>query len=330
MTTPTIPDPTRPVPDDASPRRAVTVVVVPGDRFGMARESLATLLRVTRTPHELIVVDGASPPALRDWLAGKAHDRGFRVLRSERLLTPNEARNLALPHVRTPWVAFVANDVVVARGWLAAMLEGASASGADVVVPLACRGVPLHARIAWCGNATPADAMRTACGLACERAVVRDCHAHALLVRVELLHRIGGFDAQVAAGMEALDFALQMSRTQATMVFEPDAVVTHVPAGAHLPLARDDLPQALLRCSRGLHERSIARLHRKWGVPPETLAPAPHARELHEGWIEPVLSRTRWIGERGWRHRVARAVLATALGVASRREWRRYASTAGR
>ena len=29
---------------------AVTVVVVPGDRFGMAREALGTLLRVTRVP----------------------------------------------------------------------------------------------------------------------------------------------------------------------------------------------------------------------------------------------------------------------------------------
>ncbi|HTC24522.1 MAG TPA: glycosyltransferase, partial [Gemmatimonadales bacterium] len=85
----------------------VTIVVVPREQFSKAEASLASIYAATSLPFALVYVDGNSPPPLRDYLAMEAALRGFTLVRTERYLVANEARNLGLRHVRTPYVAFV-------------------------------------------------------------------------------------------------------------------------------------------------------------------------------------------------------------------------------
>ena len=89
----------------------VTVVVVPREQFSVAKRSLDSIYEHTRIPFELIYIDGNSPANLKGWLEESARHRGFNLLRSNAYLSPNQARNWALLHVRTPFVAFVDNDL---------------------------------------------------------------------------------------------------------------------------------------------------------------------------------------------------------------------------
>ena len=69
-----------------------TIVVVPRERFSAARDSLESVLENTEDPFELVYVDGDSPRSLRRWLEGMAEEHGFKLVRRDRYLSPNEAR----------------------------------------------------------------------------------------------------------------------------------------------------------------------------------------------------------------------------------------------
>ncbi len=327
----------------ATPR--VTVVVVPRERFSMARESLDSVLRLTRTPHELLYVDAAGPASLRDWLDMRAQDRGFRVLRSERMLLPAEARNLAMEHVRTPWVVFVDNDVLVTRGWLDALLRAADTSGADVVAPLTCVGLPVHTTVHCAGTRFADDAAALLAGdrrgtvLREERpeqdqpavdvargraaAEVQECQFHCFLMRSALHERIGGFDELASVHREHTDFALRVHQSDGRILVEPSSVVTYVPPNPHRPLARDDWRYFLLRWSPALQRRAVRRIEQAWGVQLDVPAHARASDRLDRGIVQPTLDRVG-LPERGLLRGVAALLLSTGLRLASRWVVSRY------
>ncbi len=101
----------------------VTIAVVPRERFSLARQSLISILEDSNPSTELIYIDGGSPPLVRQFLEQRAARNGFRLISTERYVSPNEARNLAAAHVRTRYVAFIDNDVLVSPGWLDALVD---------------------------------------------------------------------------------------------------------------------------------------------------------------------------------------------------------------
>src|SRR5262245_3255322 len=98
-----------------------TIAFVPREVFSTTSRALNTIYAQTDMPFELICIDGNSPPPTRSFLEQEARQRSFTLLRTNTYLSPNQARNLALQHVRTPYVAFVDNDAIVSNGWLAAL-----------------------------------------------------------------------------------------------------------------------------------------------------------------------------------------------------------------
>jgi len=119
----------------------VTSVVVPRERFSIAQHSLESIYKHTR-PFELIYVDGGSPRAVSRWLDQAATQYGFRLLRSKQYLMPNQARNIGLAEVKTKYVVFIDNDVIVWPGWLESLIECAEETGAWIVGPVVCIGKP--------------------------------------------------------------------------------------------------------------------------------------------------------------------------------------------
>ncbi|MCJ8281889.1 MAG: glycosyltransferase, partial [Rivularia sp. ALOHA_DT_140] len=101
----------------------VTIVVSPRERFSFTRESLESIYKHTQVPFELIYVDGNSPTGIKEYLQQKSQDKGFKLIRSEYYLSPNQGRNLAIPHVDTEYLVFVDIDVLVSQGWLNSLLE---------------------------------------------------------------------------------------------------------------------------------------------------------------------------------------------------------------
>jgi len=83
-----------------------------------------------------------------------ADEKSFRLIRKDYYLYPNQARNIGLKGVNTPYVVFINNDVVVAPGWLKALLNCAEQTKATVISPLNCEQMPLHHIIHFAGGET--------------------------------------------------------------------------------------------------------------------------------------------------------------------------------
>lgn len=268
--------PTRPIRSDVTSTR-VTVVMVPRERFSESKRSLEALYSHTRQPFELIYVDGGSPPALARWLRTQSAARDFTLIRSDRHLSPNDARNRGLAKASTEFVVFIDNDVSVSPGWLDALLDCADATGAAVVGPLTCIGEPLGETIHFAGGevvltedggdrgvkermfhpnrkvAKVSDQLkRSQCTLA---------EFHCVMARRDLFDRIGPFDEEMLNTREHLDFCLAVAEAGGEVWFEPRSVVTYVPGP---PFRVTDLAFYMLRWSDDWERRSLARFRDKW------------------------------------------------------------------
>jgi GT2 family glycosyltransferase len=229
---------------DASSGCDVTVVMSPRERFSLTRRSIESLYADRSVPFEFICVDGGSPAGVHRYLRDTAKQRGFRLIRRPYYLAPNEARNLAIGEIGTRYTVFIDNDVVLAPGWLGHLRSCAEETGADIVAPLVCEGEPVHTIV----HMAHSDAsivvengkrlFREEHGFA-HRAVaeVRDklvrapsgqAEFHCMLVRTELLRRLGPFDENLKALSEHTDFCLTARAAGSVVMFEPRAVVTYV------------------------------------------------------------------------------------------------------
>ena len=114
----------------------VTLVVTQRERMALSEMSLENILADQSEPFRLIYVDGGSPEPVRAYLERRVNEVGGMLIRRPEWLWPNVGRNLALPHVETPYVVFIDNDVVVERGWLRKLVAAAEETGAALVGPL--------------------------------------------------------------------------------------------------------------------------------------------------------------------------------------------------
>src|SRR5687768_680927 len=261
----------------------VTLVVVPRERFTAARESLESIYAHTTEPFRLVYVDGGSPPYLRDYVAQQAQQRGFDLIRTEHYLSPNHARNLGLRRVTTKHVVFVDNDVIVTPGWLQALVDCAEATGAAIVGPLTCQGIPVHEIIHCAGGFVKVTEevvdgvtiRRLTDGLYLQGRRIRDVRSelrrqatglaefHCVLVRTDFLHDIGLLDEQLLNTREHVDLCLTAAARGESVYFEPAALVTYTSAAR---MAWSDLPYYALRWSDAWERASLARLQTKWNL----------------------------------------------------------------
>jgi GT2 family glycosyltransferase len=261
----------------------VTIAVVPRERFSYARESLEALYRCTEPPFRLVYVDGASPSRVRRYLESAARERGFDLIRSDGHLAPNRARNLALQKVRTKYVVFIDNDVVVSRGWLPPLVRCAEDTNAAIVGPLICESLPLHSTIHFAGGDSHID-VGTAQGRA-ERHLVETilrqgqrvadvghelrrvrtegAEFHCMLVRTSVFERTGQFDEAMLNVRENVDFCMAVAQAGESIYLEPASIVTYA---AYHPLAVSDIPFYLLRWNDRWTLATLHRLRDKWSL----------------------------------------------------------------
>ena len=288
------------------PEALVTVVVVPREQFGMAPASLASVRAENDIPHELVYVDGNSPPVLSAELARQANAGELTLVRRDYYLSGNEARNLGLRHVRTRYVLFLDNDVLVWPGCLAALVRCAEETDAWVVGPLYCIGTPdsqivhtagadlrifeeegrrrLHERHHHCDR--PAADVRAEIGCTPRGEV----EFHCLLARTEVFEKLGALDEGLVSYFDHTDFCLTVAKAGGTIFADTGAVVTYVPPP---PLAWSDLPYFLLRWSALWYEQSLRHFCRKWGLDESDPAFLGHSgyRLYHRRQLLPRLSR---------------------------------------
>lgn len=273
-----------------------TVVVVPRERFSFAERSLASVLRETPPETPLVYVDGGSPPRVRDAIRALLAPRRAELIRSERYLSPNEARNLGYARVRTPYAVFIDNDVLASPGWLGRLVACAAETGADVVGPLYLIGSPARGAIHMAGGEArivERDGVRALheahrlCGkrlpdvaASLRRGPCELVEFHCMLVRREAMERCGPFDERLLSTHEHVDFCLAVRAGGGSVWFEPASVVAYVPPP---PFRRGDRRFYLLRWSRRWNWESVRHFARKWNLDDrdEALRPQLGFVEMH-------------------------------------------------
>jgi GT2 family glycosyltransferase len=259
-----------------------TIVQVPRERFSAARESLESIYANTEEPFDLVYVDGDSPRGLRRWLEDKADEHGFKLVRRDRFLSPNEARNIGLAEVDTEFVAFVDNDVLVKPGWLQKLIECADETDAAVVGPLTCEydfdtvhfaGGEVEiteeaedeevARRVRDKMYHPSKRMESVPEGDLVRKEVQLCEFHCVMARTDALREIGGLDEGLLNTREHLDFSLSIAKNGGTVWFEPESVVAYLPPP---PLKASDIHFFMLRWSNDWERRSLNHFRQKWDL----------------------------------------------------------------
>ncbi len=310
--------------------RRVTIAVVPHERFSLARRSLDSILE-HRDPHtELVYVDGGSPPLVRQYLEQRAARHGFRLISTERYLSPNEARNLAAAHVQTRYVALVDNDIVVSPGWLESLVDCADCSGAWAVGPVCCEGEPIGTRIGTAGGSADIvvdSSRRTFREQVRHRGQLLSRHAgtlrreavgrvsfQAVLLRMAAFERLGPLDEQLLSGAQHTDFCLLTRGRGQAVYLEPRSMVTHLPPA---PFEQSDLDYFQLRWSDAWNRATIQRFQQKWELPgddPGLVALAERLDAHRRLPLEPYRRLLRLLGTRSarWFERVLIAPLEQA------------------
>jgi GT2 family glycosyltransferase len=307
----------------------VTIIVVPRERYQFARESLESLYENTTFPFDLVYVDNNSPTKLRQYLEVQAETKGFKLVKSDRYLSPNQARNLGLAHVKSKYVVFVDNDVIFAPNWLTALVDCTETTGATVVGSLVCQYQPYHTIVHCAGgeymSATkyaefvsglphPSDRHRwqieektpyqnqriEEVGDRLKREPTGFVEFHSMLVRTEIFERIGLLDEKFACTKEYLDFAMSVVRAGGTIYLEPASVVTfrtHPPAPA---LNWSDLPYFMLRWSDAWELANLHHFQKKWNLETGGYFQRRYkklGKRRREALIDPLVAKLSFIGK---------------------------------
>lgn len=258
----------------------VTIVVVPRERFSYTRESLESIYQNTELPFKLIYVDGNSPAPIQQYLEEQAAQKQFELIRTDYYLYPNQGRNLGLAKVQTKYVVFADNDIVVQPGWLRILVDCAETTNAAVVGPLMCQYEPIHEEIHCAGgesriivDAKGRRRMRekmykqghriTKMRSQMQRSQTELCEYHCMLVRMDIFAELGYLDEEMLNTKEHIDFCMQVMEAGHQVYFEPDSLVTYVPA---VPLQWSDLHYYMLRWSNDWESKSLKRLRQKWDL----------------------------------------------------------------
>jgi GT2 family glycosyltransferase len=268
----------------AAPSQArpdITIVVVPREQFSISGRALETLYKRTHHPFSLVYVDAGSPRATRRHLESEARKRGFTLIRTERYLTPNRARNLGLAHVTdSKYVVFLDNDVLVSSGWLEALVHCAEETGAAAVGPVTCIGEPEGQIVHSAGGLGHIDdrngihrlvhenhfehARLDAIRPLLQRGGTELVEFHCVLIRTDVLARIGPLDEAILNDPHHLDFCMTVRAAGGRIFLEPASVVTQI---APPPVPWSDLAFFLQRWNGPATRRSLHHFTRKWQIP---------------------------------------------------------------
>ena len=258
------------------------MVVVPREGFRPAPSCLRRLLQSTSAPFHLVYVDGGSPRLVSRRLAKLVRTGGGILIRSDRYLRPTHARNLGFREVGTRYVVFLDNDVSITPGWLQALLQCAEETGAAYVSPLISIGSAdppvVHVaggenRIVKEGDAHRlieryAEAGRSLPEVLGEVGRRRTTMAefHAMLVRTEVVRRLGGLDESCSTAFEHNDLCLSIAALGGTGWMEPRSIVHYLLDSAGAPM---NFAYHLLRWSRAWIDESVEAFCTKWQLRPD-------------------------------------------------------------
>ena len=257
----------------------VTLAIVPRERFSFSQRSLESILANTPPAVQMIYVDGNAPEPVRNYINATCAAKDIRLIRKDEYLSPNVARNLAVAGVRSKYVVFIDNDVLVTPGWLTKLVRSAEENNAWAVGPLYCQGEPAGSTIHMAGGTAhfyEKEGLRffheahTLCGQSTERCLptlsagpVELLEFHTMLLRTDTFHRFGKLDEEYMSVHEHVDICLKLRQAGLSVFMEPESVTTYV---GPPPLADYDREYFSLRWCDAWNRISMQHFQEKWVV----------------------------------------------------------------
>jgi GT2 family glycosyltransferase len=260
---------------DSEGQPRVSVVVVAGDDAERARRCLAAVLRFTEVPCELILVaSGAADGAAGAVRGLGAPDATIVVIANARNEGFAYAANQGLDRARGAVLAVLHDDVVVGPGWMRralALLAADPAIGAVGPATNECQGAQRMRMVSYGGADQLAPFAESWAGEHQGELVLAPRLAGMCLVlRREVVMRVGGFDTGFALGKGADDdYSVRVARAGWRLAIALDWFVHHQGGASYR--------------QRGLDPRRAAEAGwraccAKWNHPPAATAPADLAR----------------------------------------------------
>lgn len=258
----------------------VTIIVVPRERFNSSKQALESIYENTDLPFSLTYIDGGSPPQVKKYLEQYSSKKGFKLIRYESYLYPNQARNIGLQKVNSKYVVFIDNDVVVSPGWLSQLIKCSEDTGASVVGPLTCIGQPIHQVIHSGGmelsiteNIKGEKSIQQKVWFATDlvsnisHSLERykcDCvEFHCVLIRTETFRKIGFLDEKLLNTREHIDFCLMVSQSGGSIYCEPSVMATYI---TDFPFTLSDLSFFIVRWNDSWELASLQHFRQKWNL----------------------------------------------------------------
>lgn len=260
----------------------VTIIVSPRERFSESVASLASIYSDTSTPFHLIYVDAGSPPAVAADLERMRQKYAFKLIRTDHILTPNEARNLAIPEAKTPWVMFLDNDVIIEDGWLGRLIQTGEQNDAQLVGPLYLHKHNDTTAVHMAGGVAKFyehegkrrfHEAHSHFGATVEQArkivssgPVELLEFHGMLASKECLDHHGPLDEKLLTVMEHIDLCLATRDAGGKVWLDMDTTITYVMPP---PFTSYDLGYFITRWSHDWNVSTLKHFAEKWCLDPD-------------------------------------------------------------
>ena len=200
--------------DSAPEGTSVSIIAVSCDALANTQRCIESLRRGAdeRYPQEILIVDNGSTDGSAEWLEAQPD---ITLIRNPFNFGAPRARNQALRHAQGEWVAFLDNDVFVPEGWLDRALYHGAVDPAVGSIPLCANRASKHQVVEYRGSDDQGELQRFA-ETHFESAPRQGMDSVlftslGVLVRGEVLDRIGGFDEAFSPwGFEDDDIALRV------------------------------------------------------------------------------------------------------------------------
>lgn len=262
----------------------VTVAITVRETFSTTIRSMKSFLEFVPTDVKVVFVSPAVPKKILDEVEVILKKYDSEIVYKDTFLTPNQIRNLALEHVKTKYVAFIDNDVLVKDDWLTPLIKCAEEENASIVTPLIFERFPVWKFIHAAGGegeiqtgpngerichqlpyhlhhdleVEPLEFKREKTGLV---------EFHTVLIETEFLKSSNGLDAEIRCMFEEWDMCMQAAAQGKKIYIEPESKVAYLPP---FKPTEDDLRFFNLRWSERWLEESIERLTEKHNLTPDT------------------------------------------------------------
>lgn len=182
--------------------------------------------------------------------------------------------------MKTKYVVFVDNDVVVSPGWLKALVQCAEETDAAIVGPLTCQDEPIHETIHFANGEAriivDVKGRRRLREKMCRQGqrvakVAAKLHRtqaelvefHCMLVNMKVFQDMEPLDEGFLNTKEHVDFCMGVTKAGGSIYFEPTSVITYVPG---ITWNWADLHFYMLRWSDAWEKASLSHLREKWNL----------------------------------------------------------------